>query len=200
MTSSASHAQQIITDPKNPYVIGTQFHVTERPNGGGAIDIASIDSIVTTESDWQFNAAEMLVYVRKEKWTTINFDSRAARTTLKAAADSYLDLFGKPTPGPVPWGIPCEGLEGSVYTGNGSATDRCNVGIPKSCDVPPVSDRRYVIDETVGSVSVLCAKTSIMNYPPDSHEFRIENGKLQYVHAKTVMRNLTAARRSNSVR
>jgi hypothetical protein len=46
-----------------------------------------------------------------------------------------------------------------------------------------LTNRRYVIDETVGAVSVFLTFESL----PDSHEFRLEGGKLRYVHTLTVM-------------
>ena len=44
-------------------------------------------------------------------------------------------------------------------------------------------NRRYVIDETIGAVDVFIDFASV----PDSHEFRIEKGKIRYVHTITVM-------------
>jgi hypothetical protein len=41
----------------------------------------------------------------------------------------------------------------------------------------------HVIDEAVGSVDVFLNFAGGM---PDSHEFRVEGGKLRYVHAITV--------------
>jgi hypothetical protein len=50
-----------------------------------------------------------------------------SRATIQAAADAYLDLFNNKSV-VVPWGTPCDRLEGSWYTGDGSATDCCDVG------------------------------------------------------------------------
>lgn len=182
----ATYTELIVTDPKNPYVIGTQLHFNQ---SAGGVTVTGLDSIVTTTGDWLFNATKMLSYVVKENWDTIDSDSRSDRATLKAIADLYLDLWGNEK-SRVPWGEPCDRLEGSAYTGNGSATDSCAVGIPTGPQ-PPVTDRRYVIDETVGSVSVLCTMGAMGN-APDSHEFRVENERLRYVHTMTVLRNQTA--------
>jgi hypothetical protein len=46
--------------------------------------------------------------------------------------------------------------------------------------------RRYVIDEMVGSVDVLCNFASL-GQMPDSHEIRVESGKVKYVHTVTVL-------------
>jgi hypothetical protein len=40
---------------------------------------------------------------------------------------------------------------------------------------------RYVIDETVGSVDVLCQFDSLGTMP-DSHEIRVIDGKVKYVY------------------
>jgi hypothetical protein len=48
---------------------------------------------------------------------------------------------------------------------------------------PPVI-RGYVIDETVGTVE---AFGYFAGAAPDTHDFRVENGLVRYVHAITVM-------------
>ncbi len=45
-------------------------------------------------------------------------------------------------------------------------------------------NRRYVIDESVGAVSMLLEFGGFGN-APDSHQFRIEAGKLKRIHAFT---------------
>jgi len=47
-TLCATYSELIITDPKAPYVIGTQVHL----DSTGAV--ALVDTIVTTTGDWQF--------------------------------------------------------------------------------------------------------------------------------------------------
>jgi hypothetical protein len=86
----------------------------------------------------------------------------------------------------VPWGYPCVRIEGGMYTGTGSPKDSCDVGLPSGVNI---SNRRYVVDETIGSVVVFC--TFGAGTPgggsgaPDTHLFRVENGKLRYVHTLT---------------
>ncbi len=182
----ATYTELIVTDPKNPYVIGTQI----RHNGTGALGyvrVALVDSIVSGPDAWLFNASHSLHYALSENWTTIAPEKRDSREALKDAADAYLDLWGNHTANAttkVPWGTPCARLEGSLYTGKGFLNDTCNLGVPSGSS-PPNIDRRYVIDETKGSVSVLCTFQT-MNNAPDSHEFRLEGGKLRYVHTMTV--------------
>ncbi|KAM7213760.1 hypothetical protein V8F06_010894 [Rhypophila decipiens] len=58
----------------------------------------------------------------------------------------------------------------------------CDVGVPSGVKN---TNRRYVIDEVVGSCDVFFTFAGNL---PDSHEFRLENGKLRYVHTMTVMK------------
>src|ERR1035438_9515427 len=69
-------------------------------------------------------------------------------------------------------------MGGSAYIGKGTDMDSCSVGIP-SGNEPPNTDRRYVIVESVGLVSVLCVFQTMAN-EADSHEFRLNSGKLRY--------------------
>ena len=62
-------------------------------------------------------------------------------------------------------------------------TPDCRAGAPTTASSMHIADRRYVIDETVGSCDILCAFAGAM---PDSHEFRLVDGKLVQVHTITV--------------
>jgi hypothetical protein len=46
---------------------------------------------------------------------------------------------------------------------------------------------RYVIDEVQGSVDVLCQFDSL-GMMPDSHEIRVIDGKVKYVHTITALK------------
>ncbi|KAK4223588.1 hypothetical protein QBC38DRAFT_487363 [Podospora fimiseda] len=181
-TQCATYTELIVTDPANSRVIGTQIRFN--PSGD---TIQKIETLVTMEGDWAFNASLTYFYANRETennlWFTIPKAERDSRQVIQAAADAYLDLFNDPTV-KVPWGTPCNRLEGSWYTGNFTATDSCNVGVPTGV---VIKDRRYVIDETVGTVDAFV----LFGTRPDSHEFRVERGKLRLVHTLTVMRNVT---------
>ncbi|KAK4169713.1 hypothetical protein QBC43DRAFT_374851 [Cladorrhinum sp. PSN259] len=172
-TACAAYTELIITDPKH-YVIGTQIFLN--PNG---TEITKVDSFVTDSDDWLFNAQHTLYYTLQEHWLTIPEAERDSRETIQKAADAYLDLF-KLGPGSVevPWHESCKRLEGGLYTAPG---DTCNNGVPTGVNLV---NRRYVIDESVGTVSVF------LNFGEgglnDSHEFRIEGGRIRYVHTITV--------------
>ncbi|OAA64317.1 hypothetical protein SPI_02964 [Niveomyces insectorum RCEF 264] len=180
-TQCATYTELIVTDPAHPRVIGTQMRFSAADGGR----LTKMESFVTQTGDWAFNASGTLHYAEAEtgKWGTIPAADRDSRATIQAAADAYLDLFNNKSV-VVPWGTPCDRLEGSMYTGNGSATDSCDVGVPSGVRI---FNRRYVIDETVGAVDAMVTFVT----RPDSHEFRIEKGKIRFVHTLTVMRNLT---------
>ncbi|HZV58250.1 MAG TPA: hypothetical protein VFF89_11310 [Sphingobium sp.] len=169
----------VVTDPAHPYVLGVTLTVR-----GGTVN--NIDMLATDKGDWLFNAQRTLDYSKAENWDVIPEGQRDSRKTLIAAADAYLDLFNDPKV-QVPWGQPCARLEGGIYTaksstpGEVSPEDSCNVGVPSGV---PMTQRNYVVDEARGAVSV--ALRMGMNERPDIHTFRVENGKLRYVHTLTV--------------
>ncbi len=177
-TQCATYTELIASDPARPRAIGTQMRFDKGK-------LVKIESLVTQSGDWAFNASRMLSYAVREdgKWDTIPEAQRDSRAVIQAAADAYLDLFNNKSV-VVPWGTPCDRLEGSMYTGPGAANDTCNVGVPSGV---VISNRRYVIDETVGTVDCLVTFAT----RPDSHEFRVEKGKIRFVHTLTIMRNLT---------
>ncbi|KAK2597910.1 hypothetical protein N8I77_012662 [Diaporthe amygdali] len=176
-TQCASFAELIVANSAHPYVIGTQLYLSNSTTEPQTI--SKIDTIVTDQGDWLFNATGTLYWASRENWGSIATASRDTRKTIQAAADAYLDYF-KDKSVVVPWGTPCARLEGGSYTGKGAATDSCNVGVPSGVSL---TDRRYIIDEEVGEVDVFLS----FEGAPDTHDFRIEGGKIRYVHTMTVM-------------
>ena len=172
------YIESIITNPERPIVLATIIRAVGSP-GSPAGTIAAFDVITSEKDDWLFDASKTLYYAQREDWSEIPEDKRNTREELQAAADAYLDLFKDKTV-QVPWGTPCARLEGSAYTGRGQPTDSCAVGVPENVDM---ADRRYVIDPVVGSVAVFLRMGQ--NRRPDAHVFRIEDGKLRYVHTVT---------------
>lgn len=171
-TQCATYTELIAAHSTKPYVIGVQMHFTDDR-------ISQIDTLTTSIGDWAFNATGTLYWASKEEWATIPEAQRDSRTTIQAAADAYCDIFSNKSV-VVPWGRPCARLEGGVSTGTGSPNDRCDVGIPSGVSL---TDRKYIIDETVGAVDVMLSFSGI----PDSHEFRVEGGQIRFVHTLTVM-------------
>lgn len=171
-TQCATYTELISATGPKPYVIGVQMYFT---NGA----ISKIDTLTTSTGDWLFNATGTLRWASKEDWGTIPEAKRDSRAVIQAAADAYCDVFSNKSV-VVPFGRPCSRLEGGSYTGSGGPNDRCDVGIPSGVSL---TNRRYVIDETVGAVDVFLSFTGI----PDSHEFRVEGSKIRFVHTMTVM-------------
>ena len=179
LVACATYTEVIATDPANPYVVGTQI----RHGIDGRVTL--IDTIASTTNSWLFDAKKTLEYVLQEEWVLIPGAKRDSRDVIKAAGDAYLDMWSNGTAAnAVPWGTPCTRLEGSAYTGKGKPDDSCKAGIPSNHSQAPNTRRRYVIDETMGSVSILCLWEHMM-MAADSHEFRLEGGKLRYVHTMT---------------
>jgi hypothetical protein len=177
--SCSSFTEAVVTDPAHPYVLG----VLIQARGG---QISAISMLITDhEVGWLFNASNTLKYSSAEKWDEIPQAERAGREALLAAANAYLDLFNDKSVS-VPWGDPCERLEGGLSTGKGgpgvsTPGDSCAVGVPSGVKIV---DRRYVVDEALGVVTVISSFGN--NQLPDAHTFRIEHGKLRYVHTITV--------------
>lgn len=170
----ASYTELIAATPK-PYVIGTQL----RHTADGA-QITLIDTVAATTGSLSFNAAKTLQYIEAEAWSPIGPAKQDSRALLQRTADAYLDMWTNASAyNAVPWGTPCERIEGSARN------SPCTVGAPKGGFTNRISDRRYVIDAEMGSADVLCNFAAV-GAVADSHEFRLENGKLRYVHTITL--------------
>jgi hypothetical protein len=84
----------------------------------------------------------------------------------------------------VPWGRPCARLEGGLYTNLAHDPDAtCQAGIPPG--VLYIINRDYVVDTDAGVINVFCRFGSSTGMP-DSHTFRLVNGKLALVHTLSV--------------
>jgi hypothetical protein len=169
----------IVADKAAPYVLSTRLRVNHDK-------IAEVETLWTTTGYWLFNADAYLKYSSTEKWEPIPAEKRDTRGTLVAAANAYLDAFLEKKIDRVPWGFPCVRVEGGAYTGKGTPSDSCEVGVPGGVNI---ANRRFVVDEVLGTVSVYCTfgagGPNAGSGAPDSHLFRVENGKLRYVHTLT---------------
>lgn len=176
--SCQTFTEVIVTDKENPYVIGTRLRVNHAL-------IAEVETLWTTTGFWLFDADSYLKYSSTEDWGPIPAEKRDSRGALVSAATAYLDAFLEGKIDLVPWGFPCVRVEGGAYTGRDSPNDSCEVGVPAGVNI---GNRRFVVDEVIGSVVVFC--TFGVGGPagsgaPDTHLFRLENGKLRYVHTLT---------------
>jgi hypothetical protein len=163
----------IVTDKTHPYVLGTRLRINHDK-------IVEIESMVTQQGDWLFNADNYFKWSPNEDWAVILPEQRDSRDTLVAAANAYLDAFLEKKLDLVPWGYPCQRTEGGIHTGKGFPEDTCAVGVPAGVNIVA---RRFIVDETVGTVVAFC--TFGVGGLPDTHLFRVEKGKLRYVHTLT---------------
>ena len=170
--------EEVVTDPANPLVIGSIVNT----RGG---NISGMQVVYTDKANgWLFNPANTKKYSEAENWGPIPAADRDSRQTIQAAADAYLNLFNDKNV-KVPWGTPCARLEGGLYTskaqpGSLNPDDSCNVGVPSGV---PIVDRIYVVDPDLGAVSVLSHFGK--DQEPDVHTFRVEHGKIKYIHTIT---------------
>ncbi len=85
----------------------------------------------------------------------------------------------------VPWGAQCARLEGGAYTdARGTGGNTCSLGLPSTIKV---TDRRYVVDEELGAVSIFLGFPGLdRDAPdksvPDSHFFRVQGGRLAFIN------------------
>ena len=165
--------EAIVTDESHPYVIGTRLRINHDK-------IAEIESLPTQKGDWLFDANNYFKWSPGEDWGVIPAGQRDRRETLVAAANAYLDAFLEQKLDAVPWGYPCNRTEGGIHTGKGVPEDSCQVGVPSGVNIVA---RRFVVDETIGAVVAFC--TFGVGGLPDTHLFRVEKGKLRFVHTLT---------------
>ncbi|KAI8631714.1 hypothetical protein F5Y19DRAFT_493573 [Xylariaceae sp. FL1651] len=183
-TQCATFTEVTAATSKHPYVIHTRMLLSEDNN-----NITTIESVVTDDGDWAFNATGQLYWSRQEKWDPIPESQRDTRATIKAAADAYLDEWANSTL-PVPLGTPCARLEGGSYTGQGNLSgNTCRM--PAFPQPLKVANRRYVIDEELGAVDVFNSfpwleATKPNGAVPSSNMIRVQRGMIRYIHEVTV--------------
>ncbi len=177
--SCQTFTEVIVTNTEKPYVLGTRLRVNRDK-------IAEVEMLWTTTGYWLFNADAYLQWSSSEKWDTIPANQRDTRDTLVSAANAYLDAFLEGKKDLVPWGYPCNRTEGGMHTGKGVPEDSCDVGVPSGVNI---ANRRFVVDPTIGAVVAFCTfgagSAGGGSGAPDTHLFRVENGKLRYVHTLT---------------
>jgi hypothetical protein len=177
-----SFTEIIHTSSDHAYVIGTRLKVVDGK-------IAEVESLASDERDWLFNAVDYLKYSSTEKWDILPPEKRSDRQTLIKVASDYFDIFQDYSAfDRVPWGIPCVRIEGGAYTNpKNDPNPSCTVGVPKGGGVP-MTNRRYIVDLDMGTV-IGQVDFGGEKGLPDAHTFRLENGKLRYVHVITLCPN-----------
>ena len=183
-TQCSTFTEVVAATQDHPYVIHTRMEANE----DGQVTV--MESVVTDADDWVFGADVHLTHTSAEDWGPIPAGQRDTREVLQAAADAYINNWGDPDL-PVPHGTPCARLEGRIYTDDrdpGGQT--CTMGaFPQ-----PIStgSRRYVIDETMGAVSIFhnfsWLDAGLGPYHPGipaSQSFRVLDGMNRYIHEVT---------------
>jgi hypothetical protein len=172
----ATFTEIIAASNPHPYVIHTRMvFINEKA--------ALIESIVTDNGDWLFNATGTLELNAPEHWDPIPKEKQDSRATIQAVGDAYFDRFGNVSV-TVPWGPPCYRLEGGLPARGTLNGSDCEMVWPSTIHIPY---RRYVVDETLGLVDIFVGfpgldRTQGNDPMPDSHVFRVENGKIKYLH------------------
>jgi hypothetical protein len=161
----------LVSDKASPYAFGTRLHV----NNGV---VAEIEVVWSTTGYQGFDIDSYLKNSSAEDWGTIPPAERDTRATLESAANAYLDALLAGKADVMPWGFPC----------NRTAADGpCQAGVPMG--TVNIANRHFVVDEAIGAVAVFCTfgadPASGRIRTPDAHLFRVENGKVRFVHALT---------------
>ncbi|KAK3296499.1 uncharacterized protein B0H64DRAFT_171321 [Chaetomium fimeti] len=172
-------------------VVGAQVWYNYTASVGATV--RRMDVVVAAEGGWNMPVGldgEVLVgLVEGEDWGALSRAVQDGRAVLEGVAGGYLDLLGGGSGGDgdgggngtgVVWGRPCARLEGSVYTAVGE-TESCEMGLEISENGEGITERQFVVDESVGSVSVL-ARDGRHGGSPTLFEFRVVKGALRYVH------------------
>jgi hypothetical protein len=176
--SCRSFTEAIVTEGGHPYVLGTRLKV----EGG---KISEIESLITKKDDWLFNADDYLKYSKAEDWRVLNANERVDRQALINAGNAYFDHFSDRAV-KIPFNTPCARLEGGMYTTKvfDDPKASCYVGFPEGEEKLPILNRSYVVDVEMGTVNIFC-RFGRPPGMPDSHTFRLVNGKIRYVHTLT---------------
>ncbi|KAF2269181.1 hypothetical protein CC78DRAFT_540226 [Lojkania enalia] len=180
-TQCATYTEVTAATNDHPYVISTRMLLTEGK-------ISKIESAISDDGDWIFNATSFLSWTKRENWDPIPENKRDSRSVIKAAGDAYLDSWTNGSV-KVPYGTPCARLEGGIYTGERNLTTN-------SCTMPvfpinfTITNRRYVIDPELGGLAIFndfpFIDTTKPEGTPSTNFFRIEGGKIRYIHENTV--------------
>jgi hypothetical protein len=184
-TECATFTEFVAANNEHPYVIHTRMEVNDDN------EVTVMESVITDEGDWVFGAAEHLAVTREEDWGVIPEDQRDMRGVLKAAAEAYINNWGDPYL-PVPHGTPCSRLEGRISTAARNPDGQaCTMGaFPQPIKT---GNRRFVIDETIGAVSIFhnfswldAGLGPYHSGTPASQTFRVQGGMNRYIHEVTV--------------
>ncbi|KAK3899170.1 hypothetical protein C8A05DRAFT_37225 [Staphylotrichum tortipilum] len=172
----ATFTELIAAGDARPHVIHTRMVLD-------GVGVTLVESVVTAQGDWLFNATGTLELDKGEKWGVVPEGERMSREGVKALGDAYFDRFGNVSV-IVPWGEPCYRLEGGLPARGEMKGGECVMVWPSTIIIPY---RRYVVDVEMGAVDLFIGfpgldRTQGQMPMPDSHLFRVEGGKIKYCH------------------
>ncbi len=175
-------SEVFVTEGSQQYVIGVRLALKDS-------QISELESIVTTgmvsgstitSKDWNFDAKAYLTCAKSEDWSVVPEANRNTREELIAAGEAYFKVFSDKATA-VPWGTPCYRLEGGkgCTPAADKASQSCNVGVPDGINF---KNTHWVVDLELNTAVGL---TLFAGVDPDSHMFRLIDGKIRLVHTLT---------------
>ncbi len=173
--SCRTFTELIVTAGSHPYVIGTRLKVDDGK-------ISEISSMVSDKGDWLFDAAKYLSNSKDESWDILPVAKQCSRQALINAGNAYFDLIFDWTKDTIPWDDQCYRIEGGSAVAKPCTQGTSGNSVKTTC-------RTYVVDVDKGSVNLFC----YFGYGPDSHLFRLESGKVRYIHTITACGDTVAA-------
>jgi hypothetical protein len=175
VTGCETFTEAFIPTGNHPYVLGTRLTIK---NG----EITEIYTLATDSDDWNFDASAYDTCSESEDWSPVPAANQSTREELIAAGEAYFKVFSDKSTA-VPWGSPCYRLEGGkgCTPAMDKASTSCNVGIPDSITF---KNTHWVVDVELNAAVGI---TLFGGASPDSHMFRLVNGKIRYIHTLTIM-------------
>ncbi len=182
VTACQTFSEVFVTEGSPQYVIGIRLVIKDGT-------ISEMESVVTqgvvsgstiTSKDWLFDAKAYLACDQSEDWSVVPPSSQSTREELIAAGEAYFKIFSDKSTS-VPWGKPCFRLEGGkgCTPAMDQASQSCNIGIP---DGITFKNTHWVVDVELNAA---VGFTQFAGASPDTHLFRLVDGKIRYVHTLT---------------
>ena len=167
-----------------PILFGVRLRVENRK-------ISEIETIIAREGDYIFNANGLLA-TKDQDWDSIlPPEQRSSRLAMIAAANDYFDMFAAQPRVNTPFAAVCDRWENGTHTTAGglfnlAGEDGKTTEIlahsctPKGLVISNHGPRRFLVDEEEGLV---VAFVHFVGSLPDSHVFRMRNGKVELINA-----------------
>jgi len=147
--------------------------------------ITEIESFVARETEFAFNAANVLATKDQDWESIIPEEQRSSRLAMIAAADDYYDMFAEKPKVHTPFASVCDRWENGFWTTKGGGTmggvkmtaHDCS---PKGLVITNHGPRRFLVDVEAGTV---VAYVLFSGGLPDFHMFRMRDGKVDLIQA-----------------